>query len=554
MSGWRRTILNARYWSGTIGGSASARSLKRAGRVAGGLAELGIVAGDRVALWLPNSPARLARSISPAPARVIAVAVNTRFRSAEIADILGRSGYARLLVLWPDFRHIDFLTILTEADPFALDRLEGIVISGSAASPELVKGKRTIPYDALNQHSRYTGDRGDGPLGSVIFTTSGTTKAPKFVLHDHYSVIEHARAVAHSFGYDAPKTILLQALPLCGVFGFCQAMAALVAGAMTVLQPLFIAEEAASLIERHAVTTLNGSDEMLGRLLRTRNESGPFRSLKSVHFAAFNPSMSGLVAEAEQRGLRFAGLYGTSEVQALFARQRLDVPAHVRGQPGGFPVGDRYGVRVRDPESGHLLLHGESGELELAGPSCMVGYYGDAEATENAMTADGWVRSDDLGHLLGDGSFVFETRMGDVLRLGGYLVAPSEIEAHIQCYPGIDGCQAVGALGEDGPVVVAFVTLRPSRSVRRERRRCASISRQRPRAIQDSSALRRSRGLPHDARGQRRKGSARQAARNGAAPSNGMRLQRARARPNTFKTRPNLEHRRSTQPISQQSD
>jgi fatty-acyl-CoA synthase len=51
--------------------------------------------------------------------------------------------------------------------------------------------------------------------------------------------------------------------------------------------------------------------------------------------------------------------------------------------------------------------------------------------------------------------------MGDVLRLGGYLVAPSEIEAHIQCYPGIDGCQAVGAVGKDGPVVVAFVTLRP---------------------------------------------------------------------------------------------
>ena len=77
------------------------------------------------------------------------------------------------------------------------------------------------------------------------------------------------------------------------------------------------------------------------------------------------------------------------------------------------------------------------------------------------MTADGWVRSGDLGHLLGDGSFVFETRMGDVLRLGGYLVAPSEIESHIQSYPGIEGCQAVGAVGGGGLVVVAFVTLSP---------------------------------------------------------------------------------------------
>ena len=72
-----------------------------------------IVAGDRVAPWLPNSallgPGALSRLC---PAQAIAVAVNTRFRSSEIADILGRSG-ARLLVLWPDFRQIDFLTILT---------------------------------------------------------------------------------------------------------------------------------------------------------------------------------------------------------------------------------------------------------------------------------------------------------------------------------------------------------------------------------------------------------------------------------------------------------
>ena len=501
--------------------------LEESRRVAGGLAGVGIVAGDCVALWLPSNPAWLAVYLACARLGAIAVAVNTRFRSSEIADILGRSG-ARLLVLWPDFRHIDFLTILTEADPFALDRLEGIVIYGSAASPEHVKGKRTIPYDALNQHSRYTGDRGDGPLGSVIFTTSGTTKAPKFVLHDHYSVIEHARAVATSFGLDAPGTILLQALPLCGVFGFCQAMAALVWGAMTVLQPLFIAEEAASLIERHAVTTLNGSDEMLGRLLRMRNESAPFRSLKSAHFAAFNPSMSGLVAEAEQRGLRFAGLYGTSEVQALFARQRLDVPAHVRGQPGGFPVGNRYGVRVRDPESGHLLLHGESGELELAGPSCMVGYYGDAEATEKAMTADGWVRSGD--HWPSAlATAVLSSRLGwaTYCALAAISWHLQEIVRHLfNVIPGsMDARQW-------GPSARTVPWLSPSSHYARasfdEGGVAASIA---PKTSRDSRLAARCvalGGLPDDARGQRRKGSARQAARNGAAPSDSVRLQRAR--------------------------
>ena len=78
------------------------------------------------------------------------------------------------------------------------------------------------------------------------------------------------------------------------------------------------------------------------------------------------------------------------------------------------------------------------------------------------MTADGWVRSGDLGHLLGDGNFVFETRMGDVLRLGGYLVAPSEIRGtYSMLSRGSMDARQWGAVGEDGPVVVAFVTLRP---------------------------------------------------------------------------------------------
>jgi fatty-acyl-CoA synthase len=91
----------------------------------------------------------------------------------------------------------------------------------------------------------------------------------------------------------------------------------------------------------------------------------------------------------------------------------------------------------------------------------MAGYFGDAEATARTITADGWVRSGDLGHRLADGSFVFETRMGDVLRLGGYLVAPSEIEAYLKRDATIEGCQVVGAADTGGLRPVAFVTLRP---------------------------------------------------------------------------------------------
>ncbi|HVO15595.1 MAG TPA: AMP-binding protein [Alphaproteobacteria bacterium] len=434
--------------------------LEESRRVAQGLSELGVRQGDRVALWLPNTPAWLALYLACARLGAIAVAVNTRFRAAEIADIVGRSG-AQVLALWPDFRGVDFLGILAEVDRAALDRLEAIIaVEGDAGPSDRLHGKRLVGYDALHRRPPFERDHGDGPAGSIIFTTSGTTSAPKFVLHDHFSVTRHAAAVARRFAYDAPGTILLQALPLGGVFGFSQMMAALAGGARSVMPATFEPEESAWLIERHQVTSFNGSDEMVDRLLAGRPGERPFPSLGACYYASFNPSLDAIAAEAEARGVSLSGLYGMSEVQALFARQRPEAPVAERGRPGGFPVGEGYGARVRDPESGRLLPPGESGELELSGPSLMAGYYGDAEATARAMTEDGWVRTGDLARLVGDGSFVFETRLGDVLRLGGYLVAPAEIEAHIQRFPPVDACQVVGVQSPLGPAAVAFVTLR----------------------------------------------------------------------------------------------
>jgi len=87
-------------------------------------------------------------------------------------------------------------------------------------------------------------------------------------------------------------------------------------------------------------------------------------------------------------------------------------------------------------------------------------YFGDRAATAAALTADGYVRTGDLAHLLDDGSFVFEGRMGDVLRLSGFLVAPAEIESCLQQHPSIDGAQVVGVSTPAGLRPVAFVTLR----------------------------------------------------------------------------------------------
>ncbi|MEN8198346.1 MAG: acyl-CoA synthetase, partial [Pseudomonadota bacterium] len=146
-------------------------------------------------------------------------------------------------------------------------------------------------------------------------------------------------------------------------------------------------------------------------------------------------------------------------VQALLAVQPPRRDPDDRVQPGGVPVSDDVQVRARDPESGKILPHGEDGELEFRGPSQMAEYFGDPAATRKAMTSDGFLRSGDLGHTTPDGGFIFIARMGDVLRLGGFLVSPPEIESHLVRHPAVSGAQVVGAQIDGRPRAVAFVTV-----------------------------------------------------------------------------------------------
>src|SRR5437762_3859001 len=119
-------------------------------RAAQGLADLGVGRGDRVALWLPNLPAYPILYFACARLGAIAVAVNTRYRSVEVADIVGRSG-AKVLACAPGFRRIDFLSILGEIEPVALDRLAAIVTVGDepATPPSAVERLRRVPFDRL---------------------------------------------------------------------------------------------------------------------------------------------------------------------------------------------------------------------------------------------------------------------------------------------------------------------------------------------------------------------------------------------------------------------
>jgi fatty-acyl-CoA synthase len=123
---------------------------------------------------------------------------------------------------------------------------------------------------------------------------------------------------------------------------------------------------------------------------------------------------------------------------------------------GGAPISPNARVRARDTATGAILPHGQSGELEFRMPSQMVGYFQNEEATRAAFTTDGFVRSGDLGYTV-EGGFVFLARIGDVLRLSGFLVNPLEIEEALNACDGVSASQVVGVEGERGTYAVAFV-------------------------------------------------------------------------------------------------
>jgi fatty-acyl-CoA synthase len=431
-------------------------------RVAQGLADLGVEPGDRVALWLPNVPAYLLLYFACARLGAIAVAVNTRYRAVEVADIVARSG-ARVLACAPGFRRIDFLSILAEVEPAALDRLGAIVVIGEepARPPPAIERLRRVPFEHLLSRPQLGASHAAPNAACNIFTTSGTTSAPKFVLHRQGAIATHAQEVARAFGFDAPETLTLSILPLCGVFGFNQTLTTLAAGKPSVLVESYEIEEIARLIARHRPTTLLGSDDMVSRLLELVPGERPFPSVKWMGYAGFNAALENIAEVAEKRGLILRGPYGMSEVQALYAIQPIDAPVARRKKGGGVPSSPFAHVRVRDPETGELLAVGQPGALECAGPSVMVGYWGNEKATAEAFTPDGYVRTGDLGQLEADGSFTFLSRMGDVLRLSGFLVNPLEIETHIQKLPAIEGCQTIAVPRPDGVRAVSFVMLKP---------------------------------------------------------------------------------------------
>ena len=215
-----------------------------------------------------------------------------------------RSGKAepRVLVLWPDFRGIDFVPSLADCEKSALSSIDSYVCYSEAdADASRILGRPAYGWREVLDKPEFDQDHGDPESGCVIFSTSGTSSAPKLALHTQVSISRHALDTVRAFGYDAPDATILVATPMCGTSGFGMAAAALAAGRPQVVSPIFDEAETADLIRQHQVTHTHATHHILRRLFAAVQDNRMLQSLRLVNCGTGAPLM---VEPAQTRNLR----------------------------------------------------------------------------------------------------------------------------------------------------------------------------------------------------------------------------------------------------------
>jgi len=434
----------------------------------------GIGAGDKIGVWLLNRPEWLTLLFAAERLGAIVVAINSRYRSSELQYILERS--AAKLLLMQLHPLVDFPAVLSGLDCVQLPDLERFVlmddpteVGAAALAQQLGRPVQAFRLPTAARHAGQNTARGQKPSQHLInpdrtlilFTTSGTTQGPKLVCHTPTTLAVHSQAVAAAYGLDAPDARLLAAVPLCGVYGLNAALGAIAGGALIVLLDWFDAARAAQLLRQQRITHCFGSDDMYRRIGQAVSDDCPFPAARVFGFAAFGSDTTAFALPLIKRGFPLLGLYGSSEVQALFSLQKPMLPLEERIKGGGYPAhAEQVQVRARHPQTGEVCPPNVRGELEIKSSASFTAYLNNPEATKAAFTTDGFFKTGDLGYTREDGSFVYQARLGDALRLGGFLVEPAEIERALMQEDGIDAAQVVGVQYQQQTRAAAFVIAR----------------------------------------------------------------------------------------------
>ena len=419
---------------------------RESGRIAAGLARLGLRPGERVCLHLANRPEFVLAYYACQKLGVTPVALNVTYVRDELAYIIRDSGASAILSAPPFAAQLP--------DPGETPSVRWRVGTGEAAAP---------PFEALAADPPIrAADREREDVAAILYT-SATTGRPKGVMLSHANVVSNVHAVVHHLRM-TPDDRGLCALPLFHCFGQNFIMNALVAaGGALVLHERFVPAEFLAAIARHRVTLLYAVPTMYIVLLSGGLAAHDLSSLRLAFSAA-----AMLPADVEQRWTAATGLpvsqgYGLTESSpfATYNHEHAHRPGSV-----GAPI-ENVEVRVVD-EQDREVPDGTLGEIVIRGPNVMLGYLGKPEETASALRG-GWLHSGDIGHRDADGYFHVVDRVKDMINVAGFKVFPREVEEVLFGHPAVAEAAVLGRPDPvKGEVVRACVVARPGHSATAE--------------------------------------------------------------------------------------
>lgn len=406
----------------------------------------GLRPGDVIAFQVPNWREAAAINLAAALSGLVVNPIVPIYRDHEVALMLGDCG-AKAFFVASSFRNFDYAAMA--------DRVRGNL-------PELdhvitVRGKGDEDYAALVAEGagrHFARPRVD-PLGvKMVLYTSGTTGRPKGVLHSHVSLSRIVATSAVHWGV-VPGEATLMPSPVTHVSGYANGLEAPgICGTQTVLMESWNAADALDLIERHKVVGTVAATPFLVELAAAARETG--RSLPSFRFFACGgaavPNDLIPAANAAFANCKAFRVFGASEVPLVTYGWPQDegLAATTDGQ-----IVD-YTVRIVD-DAGNEVPEGEEGEILARGPGMLLGY-ADRGQTEDALTADGFFRTGDLGRRGRLGELTITGRKKDLIIRGGENISAKEIEDVLHQHPMVREASVVAMPHERlGEGVCAYV-------------------------------------------------------------------------------------------------
>ncbi|WP_233509748.1 FadD3 family acyl-CoA ligase [Actinomadura craniellae] len=390
---------------------------------AGAFAEAGIDKGDRAAIWAPNSAEWIIAAFGLLTAGGVLVTVNTRFKAAEAHDIVRRSG-AKLVLSQPGFLGEDY--------------------TGPPEVPTI-----DIKSDFLSSGSPLERAVSGDDVCDIMFT-SGTTGRPKGVMMTHAQALRmYAEWCDLADLRQGDRYMIVN--PFFHIFGYkAGCIASMIRGATVHPVPVFEVDRVLELIERERITMLPGPPTLYHSLLEAHAE-GKW-DLSSLRAAVTGSAdipvelIRRVVTELPFQTIRTG--YGLTEAgTATISRDgdSFEDIATTVGRPCD-------GVEIRIADDGEVLVRGYS---------VMRGYLDDPEATAEAIDADGWLHTGDLGTLDERGNLRIVGRKKDMFIVGGFNAYPAEIENFLMEHPAVTQAAVIGVPDERlGQVGKAFVIKR----------------------------------------------------------------------------------------------